>query len=148
MELPEAILERHQIKRVNRMNEIDGLSPDLRELIHEFNWRMVKAFLDAGVTDARQIKHLIRCVVEGAASYSGSNMNPIGSLRLSTEAAMELALREDLVVCEINPRDQVIQASMDAVLPYVPGTPLLTKREKHRIRIRAALQTAKTLSKL
>lgn len=148
MDLPEALLERYQVKRVNRMNEIDNLPADIRALVHEFNWTMINPFLKAGIRDARQIKHLIRCVVQGAASYNGSSLNPIASLRLSTETTMELSLREDLVVCEINPSDQVVQASMDAVLPYVPGTPLLTKREKHRIRLRAALQTAKTLSKL
>ena len=109
---------------------------------------MINPFLKAGIRDARQIRHLIRCVIQGSASYNGSTLNPIRSLRLSTEATVELSLREDLVVCEINPLDQVVQASMDAVLPYVPGTPLLTKREKHRIRLRAALQTAKTISKL
>jgi hypothetical protein len=148
MELPEALLERHQIKRINRMSEIDRLPADIRALVHEFNWTMIKPFLEAGVRDARRIRHLIRCVVQGAASYNGSSLNPVKSMRLSTEATMELALRDDLVACEINPSDQMVQASMDAVLPYVPGTPLLTKREKHRIRLRAALQTAKTVSKL
>ena len=148
MELPEALLDRYQVKRVNRMNEIDRLPADIRALVHEFNWTMIHPFLKAGIRDARQIRHLIRCVVHGAASHNGKNLPPIRPLRLSADTEMELALREDLAVCEINPSDQMVQASMDAVLPYVPGTPLLTKREKHRIRLRAALQTAKTISKL
>lgn len=153
MEFPSELLDRFQVKRVNRMNEIDRLPPAIRELIHEFNWKMINSFLQAGVTDARKIRHLIRCVMEGAATYGGGHLQakdpsqPPG-LKLSNEATMELALRHDIVVCHINPLDQVVQASMDAVLPYVPGTPLLTKREKHRIRLKAALQTAKTLSKL
>jgi hypothetical protein len=150
MELPEALLDRFQVKRINRMNEIDRLPPDIRALVHEFNWTMIKSFLDAGVRDARRIRHLIRNVMDGSAAYGGGNMPDQGvpKLKLSTQTTMELALRDDLAVCHIDPLDQVVQASMDAVLPYVPGTPLLTKREKHRIRLKAALQTAKTLSKL
>jgi hypothetical protein len=150
MDLPEALLDRYQVKRVARMNEIDSLSPALRELVSEFNWTMIKAFLDVGVRDARKIRHLIARVMEGAAAYGGGDMNPDKNpkLKLSTQTTMELSLRNDLVVCHIAPLDQVVQASMDAVLPYVPGTPLLTKREKHRIRLKAALQTAKTISKL
>lgn len=147
MELPEALLDRYQVKRVNRMNEIDNLPADIRELVHDFNWTMIKAFLDCGVRDARKIRHLIARVIEGAASYDGGNANPLG-LRLSTNTTLELALRPDVVACSINPDDRVVQASINAVLPYVPGTPLLTKREKHRIRLKAALQTAKTISKL
>lgn len=147
MELPEALLDRFQVKRVNRMNEIDNLSPDIRALVHEFNWTMIHAFLQAGIRDARKIRHLISRVIEGAASYDGGNMDKVG-LKLSTNTTLELALRPDVVACYIDPDERVVQASMDAVLPYVPGTPVLTKRQKHRIRLRAALQTAKTISKL
>jgi hypothetical protein len=53
----------------NRMNEIDSLHPDVRAIVHEEGWTVVKAFLDAGVRNARQIRHLIRTVREGSEAY-------------------------------------------------------------------------------
>lgn len=56
--------EHHErIKR--RMNTIDHLSPQLRALVHEHGWAIVKAFLDHGVTKPRIIDHLIRTVRRG-----------------------------------------------------------------------------------
>jgi hypothetical protein len=149
MELPQALLDQFQVRRVSRANDIDNLPADIRALVNEFNWTMIKAFLDAGVRDARKIRHLICRVIEGAACYDGEiREERTPTLKLSEKTAVELSRRADIVVCHIDPLDQVVQASMDAVLPYVPGTPLLTKRQKHRIRLRAAFQTAKTISKL
>lgn len=51
-----------------RMEKIDSLAPDVRELVHEFGWTVVNAFLTHGVTKARIIRHLIMMVVDGAQS--------------------------------------------------------------------------------
>ncbi len=144
MEFPDQLLNRFDIKRQQRMAEIDRLSPALRELVHEFNWNMVKAFLDNGVRDPKKIRHLIRAVSSGAASYgSGRQFGEGASMKISNETSMELSLRHDLVLSWVVPTDAMVRASMDAILPYVPGTPLLSKAEKHRIRLAAALKAAK-----
>ena len=58
------------IRNRKRMAEIDEMSPKLRALIHEFNYGLVKQFLNAGVTKPSVIRHLIRKVQEGSAAYS------------------------------------------------------------------------------
>jgi len=144
MELPDQLLNRFDVKRRKRMDEIDQLPRELRELVHEFNWSIVKAFLDSGVRDARKIRHLIRTVANGAAGYgSGRQLSSGASMKISTHASMELSLRDDLVLSWLAPTEDMVRASMAAVLPYVPGTPLLSKVDKHRIRLSAALRAAK-----
>lgn len=45
-----------------RMAVIDALPRELRELVHEFGWNVVKSFMDAGVRKPSLIKHLIHTV--------------------------------------------------------------------------------------
>jgi len=42
-----------------RMEQINALPPELRTLVHEFGWTIIKAFLDCGVRNHRHIRHLI-----------------------------------------------------------------------------------------
>lgn len=51
-----------------RMAIIDALSPELRALVHQYGWNIVKNFMDNGVRGPRQIKHLIELVLHDYAS--------------------------------------------------------------------------------
>lgn len=44
---------------IKRMAVIDSQSPEIRALVHEFGWNVVKLFLDNGLRNATQIKHII-----------------------------------------------------------------------------------------
>lgn len=60
-------------KRRKRMEQIDALSPEVRAIVHEEGWTIVDAFMRAGVTRAKIIRHLIMTVRSG--SYNGA-FNP------------------------------------------------------------------------
>lgn len=49
-------------RRERKMSRIDGLPQPLRDCVHEFGWRIVKAFLEAGVIDARDIRILVKTI--------------------------------------------------------------------------------------
>lgn len=42
-----------------RMKQIDALPREFRELVHEFGFAVIKAFLDCGLRKPNQIRHLI-----------------------------------------------------------------------------------------
>lgn len=51
-------------KRRVRMEKIDALAPDIRELVHEYGWSVVNACLDMGVTKANRIRHIVETVLD------------------------------------------------------------------------------------
>lgn len=140
-------LQRQRERCVNRMQEIDNQPAEIRHLVHEFNWSMVKSFLDCGVRNAKHIRHLIQIVQRGSDAYGVGRPKGNG-VHLSTAAALDLAGRKDLVLTFREPTSAMIKASMDAVPPYNPsaGVPLLSKPEKHLRRLRAALEAGDAIS--
>lgn len=52
------------IKRANRMNKIDDLSPELRALVHEYGLTVVNCFLDINVTKPKQIRHIVERILD------------------------------------------------------------------------------------
>jgi hypothetical protein len=53
----------------DRMKQIDGLTPELRQLVHEEGWTVVNAFMLLGVKKAKHIRHLIQTVRNGSDAY-------------------------------------------------------------------------------
>lgn len=51
-------------KRQARMARIDGLTPELRALVHEYGFNVVQQFMQSGVTSARAIRHLVESVLD------------------------------------------------------------------------------------
>lgn len=51
-------------RRVKRMNAIDRMPKELRELVHEYGLSIVKTFMDLGVTKPKQIKHAVETVLD------------------------------------------------------------------------------------
>ena len=51
-------------KRQKRMAEIDRLPAATRELVHDYGWSVVNAFLSIGVTKPKHIKHLVETVLD------------------------------------------------------------------------------------
>lgn len=67
-----------------RMDTIDRLSPEIRALVHEFDWTIVHQFLNCGVRDPRHIRHLIVTVLErsygnGAGSQARRRCELVGA---------------------------------------------------------------------
>jgi len=45
------------------MRMVDGLPPEIRELVHQYGLTTVKAFLDLKIREPRHIRHLIETVL-------------------------------------------------------------------------------------
>lgn len=60
-------------KREARMSEIDRLSPQLRELVHEYGWYVVDQFLKQGISKPRIIRHLVETVLNEFSPTRGSS---------------------------------------------------------------------------
>jgi hypothetical protein len=54
------------------MAQIDRMSPELRELVHEYGYTVVRAFLDCGVEKPKQIRHLVENVLNEFSPTRGS----------------------------------------------------------------------------
>ena len=73
--------ERHERaleNRVKRMAEIDALPREVRELVHEYGYTVVRAFLDIGVAEARHIKAAVETVLSEMSPTRGSRSNQRG----------------------------------------------------------------------
>lgn len=81
-------------KRVQRMRQIDNLSPALRVLVHDYGWNCVRAFLDCGVERPNRIRHLVETVLNEFSPTRGaySNQGIRNRLKISARTA---ALLED-----------------------------------------------------
>lgn len=73
VKLDEAQFAKHvQAKRIARMEQVDNLPPELRELVHAYGFNVVKTCLDLGITKPRHIKHLVNCVLDEFSPTRGS----------------------------------------------------------------------------
>lgn len=59
-------------RRRRRMSEIDNLPADLRELVHDYGWTVVKACLELKVQKPKQIRHLVETVLNEFSPTRGS----------------------------------------------------------------------------
>lgn len=53
------------------------MTPELRALVHDEGLTVVDAFMDCGVTKARQIRHLINTVRQGSVEIGNRTENPM-----------------------------------------------------------------------
>jgi hypothetical protein len=118
-------VEQHK-KIVARMNRVDALPADIRELIHEEGLSVVQAFLDQGVKSAAGIRHIIMRVRNGSID-PGTGQGGKGWVQSGRTMA----------VVPMEPTPAMIQASMDEVSGH---NVIVDKYEKHRRRLRAALR--------
>lgn len=59
-------------KRGARMHEIDKLPQDIRSLVHEYGYSVVKSFMDCGVKKPKHIRHLVETVLNEFSPSRGS----------------------------------------------------------------------------
>lgn len=63
-------------KRRRRFEQIDSLTPDMRELVNDEGWTIVDNFMRCGVRKPNQIRHLINLVRDGTAAYGNGHVDP------------------------------------------------------------------------
>lgn len=59
-------------KRRQRMEQIDALPSDLRELVHKYGYTVVRTCMDLGVTKPRHITHLVERILDEFSPTRGS----------------------------------------------------------------------------
>lgn len=116
--------EKHR-KIVTRMEKIDALPKEVRELIHEFGFTVVTAFLDQKIVKANIIRHLIEQVQRGSVDV-GTGIGGVGATQNG----------RNMVVIPKEPTPDMIHASMATVSNH---DMVVDKYEKHKLRLRAAI---------
>ncbi len=59
-------------RRSRRMATIDALSPELRALVHEYGYTVVKSCMDLGVVKPRHIRQIVETVLNEFSPTRGS----------------------------------------------------------------------------
>ncbi len=131
---------------------IDGMPAELRQCVHEFGYAIVHAFQCAGITDPCQIKHLVTTCWDGPRSFFQKSpgihekidwlLSSSGS-SMTADTLFRALCTHGMVLAPIEP----MQVAIDVSLAEVSGfNQRVTKIEKHRLRLRAAMKA--TVNKL
>lgn len=120
---------------ISRMKTIDALPQEIRAVVHEEGFGVVKAFLDCGITKARQISHLIE-TVRGGSKEIGKRTEP-----------MQIAPGlnpNDYVTVPLEPTTAMVEAGLGVTAAWldIKGSALTVNREKMRRRYRAMVLNA------
>ncbi len=130
-------------KQLRALETVDQMPGDLRRCVHEFGFPIVQAMLGAGVKNPAHIRNLVREVWCGARQHGqGGDVRQSvdvllsqGILSIASLAAF-LAANNFLIVT-VEPTRAMLDASMAEVANFDTR---VTKEEKHRRRLRAALR--------
>lgn len=130
--------------RLSALDRMDALPRDLREVAHEIGLPIVEAFLQAGVTKPGAMRNIAMMFWCGA---HGQPENRVGAKRHldvmllqaggapNAAALARLLMQNQIALLPIHPSARMVQASMDEVGRHG----IISKAEKHRLRIKAAL---------
>jgi hypothetical protein len=135
-------------------DDVDRLPPEYRLIVHEYGYAIYRALIAAKVTNPATMRHLVHEIWCGARGSTrggrprgfpgAANLSLLDWLLIQNGAAISGAclvrvLRQSgLVIVPVEPMPQMIDASMSTV---TAKETVVTKREKHRRRLRAALET-------
>lgn len=133
-------------RTLRSFDELDRLSPRLRECVHEFGLPIVRACLQMKISEPRHIRQLVHEIWEGARQTTQRKENVTrGSLEwlliqsgtgVSAATLIEFLARHNLAIVSSEPTAAMVAASMDAV----NHMGVVSKSAKHRNRLRAAIK--------
>lgn len=130
----------------------DAMPAGLRACVHEFGFPIVHAFIECGVSDPRQIRHLVGTCWDGPRSFGdradrertgrSSTLEKLDWLltqsgsAITAETLLRILKQRNLVILPLDPADFMVDASLEAT----GAMGLVSKREKHQGRLAAALR--------
>ncbi len=128
----------------------DAMTPELRACVHEFGFPIVHAMLEAKVRKPSLIRQLVHEVWAGArqprqraakreVSPALNNLDWLliqAKAEITAPELLRFLAMSGLVIVPREPSAAMLNASMTAI----DGMGLLTKPEKHRIRLREAVK--------
>ena len=133
------------VKRQRHLDEIDRMPSGVRECVHEYGYPIVKAITKYGITKPSHIRDIVREVWAGARQENQTSgaYNTIEWLlgqQVPTMKTLRRVLADnDLAIVPCTPTKAMLEASMIAVNP---SCGYLTKTEKHRRRLSAAVRAS------
>lgn len=142
--------------RLRHLDAVDMMPGPLRECVHEFGYPIVKCCLQHGVNDPRHIRELVSQIWHGARQSSqrqprGEMNDGHGVMRhldwlliqhgspIGAATLVRVLWQSGLLIVPREPTGVMLDASMDTVSGH--NEPM-SKREKHRRRLRAAMDAA------
>lgn len=117
------------------MAQIDAMPAELRALVHEHGYTIVRAFLDCGVTKPKHIQHLIDTVRHGS--------QEIGKRVDKCQIGSGLAYKGYATV-PMEPTEEMVTAGIASTAAWLElkGSQMTVNREKMRRRYRAMVLAA------
>jgi hypothetical protein len=131
-------------KTVRSFERLEQYSPALRECVFEFGEPIVTACLLAGVRESRCIRQLVRDIWEGARQPT-QRRPALGSLdwvliqagaQINAKTLVRILRNSSHYIVPLDPTVEMLEASMNTVSNFDVR---ITKRDKHRLRLRAAI---------
>jgi len=129
---PEYLVETG-IRAQKRMARFDALPADVRAVANEYGLEIVEDFWNHGVRKGKSIAYLIDCARNVLRTPDGGTTQ---KYRPNVTANGKKNHVSKTVTVPIEPTDEMIAASMSTVSGH---NVLVTKREKHRLRLKAAI---------
>jgi hypothetical protein len=131
--------------RDKRLHQADTMPAALRACVHEYGLAIVTACLKHGVSEPAAIHELVKEIWMGARQTSqrrapSSTLDWYFSqagLDISTPTLLRLLKNQNLIICPHMATRQMIDASMATVANF---NAKVTKHEKHKLRLDAALE--------
>lgn len=130
-------------RRIDQLASVDRMSPGLRECVHEFGLPIVTAITKFGVHDPRHIREIVReCWLgprqEGQRSDTRTTLDVLLARgAISSKSLFRLLRESNLALVTSEPTRRMLDASMAEVSGH---NVRVTREEKHRRRLRAALR--------
>lgn len=132
-------------RRERSFAQIEAMPLELRQCVYEYGLPIVTACLKHGVDRPTAIHELVREIWEGARQMnqrrvSGGTLDWIlvqAGIDLNVLTLKRLLHNNNLAILSLEPTASMIEASMATVSG---GGQIMTKREKHKRRLQAALR--------
>jgi hypothetical protein len=139
-------------KREKALQRVDEMPEGLRQCVHEYGLPIVTACVQAGVNNPRHIHTLVREIWDGARQTG--QKNAAKGERIATQDVVDWLLiqsgssltaetlaralwERNLAIVPREPDAKMVEASMQTVSGF---TEIVTKREKHSRRLKAAIE--------
>ena len=138
-------------RALRALEDVDNMPPGLRGCVHEFGFAIVHALRSNGISNPAQIRQLVHEIWRGArqpAQRGGYNKQPmLGHLdwlllqagaSIGAKTLVRVLYQNSMVIVPRDPGKIMIDASMDAV----NHMGVVSKAQKHRNRLRAAIDAS------
>jgi hypothetical protein len=132
-------------KRIDALDAVDRMPSGLRQCVHDFGLPIVSVLTKFGIRDPRHVREIVREVWAGPRQMGqrGGTMATVdfalsrGGINLPMLRRM--LAENNIVIVSCEPTREMLDASMAEVSGF---NCRVTREEKHRRRLRAALRAA------